>query len=103
MAGSAKDGRHGPIDPGALDDLLPVAIQMVAEMGDANEQDVSATLAKALRDPAFEGRLKRLLADEGASPEHQRVYLRMFAEWRRASEREDSAIARPGRSSKPDR
>jgi hypothetical protein len=35
---------------------------MVAEMGDANEQDVSATLAKALRDPAFEGRLKRLLA-----------------------------------------
>ena len=38
MAGSAKDGRHGPIDPGALD-LLPVAIQMVAEMGDANEAD----------------------------------------------------------------
>jgi hypothetical protein len=85
MASRGKGDQEAPIDPGALDDLLPLAIRLSAGLGDESEQELAATLATALRDPTFEARLKRLLEDDGVSSEHQKEYLRMFAEWRRAA------------------
>ena len=101
MAGRARGEGDAVIDPGALDDLLPLAIRIVAEQGDTSEHDLSATLANALGDPAFESRLIRLLSAEGVSPEHQKEYLRIFAEWRRAAVDGASAIDQPVKPPKP--
>jgi hypothetical protein len=86
MARKAKDGEDTPVEPAELDDLLPAALRIAAARGESSEQELSATLLRALRDPAFEDRLKPLLEAEGVSPELQKQYLRMLTEWRRALE-----------------
>jgi hypothetical protein len=91
MVADTKDDQDHPVEPGELDDLLPVALRIAAEMGDSSERELSSTLVQALQDPAVEDRLKLLLDAEGVSPELRQQYLRMIAEWRRALERTDAA------------
>jgi hypothetical protein len=64
--------------------LLPLAIRVLADTGDASEAELVSTLAAALEDPDFEVRLKKLFSEEGVSDELEAEYLGMLPELRRA-------------------
>jgi hypothetical protein len=101
MADRSKDGKDPVADLDAMRELLPLAIRLNAELGDAIEAELTATLAMALQDPTFEARLKKLLENEGLSPDYEKEYLQIFAEWRRASEHTPATIDQPDKSRRP--
>ncbi len=84
MARRKKCDPQGPVEPGDLDGLLPLALRITAETGDSSEQEILSTLVQAFQEPGVEDRLKSLLDEEGVSPELRREYLRMIAGWRRS-------------------
>jgi hypothetical protein len=101
MADRTKDGKDPVAELSAIHELLPLAIRLNAELGHASEAELTTTLAMALQDPTFEARLKKLLENEGVSPDYQKEYLQIFAEWRRASEHTPATIDQPDKSRKP--
>ena len=78
---AARDDRS---EVSGIRELMAMAVRIAADQGDMSEAELTAVLSQALRDPFSEQRLKALLAKDGVSPEYQREYLRIFAEWRRA-------------------
>jgi hypothetical protein len=101
MAGSTKDEQDPVAELSAIHEFLPLAIRLNAEMGDFSESELTSLLAFALRDPTFEARLKTLLENEGVSPDYQKEYVKIFSEWKRASEHTDLTIDPPRKSRKP--
>jgi hypothetical protein len=78
-----SDGERPLVRPKEIDPQLPTALEVAAEMGDTDPEELASILVRALQLPGLGARLKTLLAEDGMSPELQEEHLRVLERWRR--------------------